>query len=459
MSIEPFQAFNDWRRDARVFLQENRAPEQVYWNKNALQSTLFGMETAKAGGAAILIPKEFIALARTVSCHSDEAKWSMLYTALWRIKNGEKHLLALASDPLVRKLRIMEKAVRRDAHKAKAFIRFRLTHDEEGEHYIAWHKPDHDVLPLIAGFFGRRFAVMRWTVLTPARALHWNGEELSWGEGLPEAPADIEDRFEDLWRMYYRSIFNPARIKLNMMRREMPVRYWQTMPETQIIQDMLKEAPDRVAQMLKYSEGLKTSAADFMPEMRTLDSLREAAKSCQACPLYKGATCTVFGTGPAQAPIMFVGEQPGDEEDKAGVPFVGPAGQMLDQALKITGVFRKDLYMTNAVKHFKFKLRGVEREHRTPDKRESAACRPWLMAEIEAVKPKTILTLGVTAGRAMLGAGFSLKTDRGRWHDGPEGAKVRASYHPAAILRAPDAAVREELFAALCEDIAQVKAA
>lgn len=459
MSADAFQAFNDWRRDARAFLQEGRPPDQVYWNGGA-QSGLFDMAHAPSGGDAILIPKEFIALARTVSCHSDAVKWSMLYTALWRIRNGEKHLLALSNDPLVRKLRLMEKAVRRDAHKAKAFIRFRRTVDEEGgEHYIAWHRPDHDVVPLIAGFFGRRFSVMRWTVLTPMRALHWNGQELSWGEGLREAPADIEDRFEDLWRTYYRSIFNPARIKLAMMRREMPVRYWDTMPETRIIQDMLKEAPDRVVQMLKYSEGLKGSAADFFPERRTLESLREAARSCQACPLFKGAICTVFGAGPARARIMVVGEQPGDEEDNAGTPFVGPAGQMLDQALRITGVFRKDLYMTNAVKHFKFKLRGTEREHRTPDKRESAACRPWLMAEIEAVKPKTILTLGVTAGRAMLGAGFSLKTDRGRWHDGPENAKIRCSYHPAAILRAPGPAVREELFAALCDDIAHIKAA
>ncbi len=259
--------------------------------------------------------------------------------------------------------------------------------------------------------------------------------------------------------MYYRSIFNPARIKLNMMRREMPVRYWQTMPETQIIQDMLKEAPDRVAQMLKYSEGLKTSAADFMPEMRTLDSLREAAKSCQACPLYKGATCTVFGTGPAQARVMVVGEQPGDQEDRAGVPFVGPAGQMLDRALKDAGVERSSLYLTNAVKHFKFKLRGVEREHRTPDKRESAACRPWLMAEIGQVKPKAILTLGVTPGRALLGPGFSLKTGRGQWHDGPEDAKIRASYHPAAILRMPDADQQRRLYEALVEDIAAIKTA
>ncbi len=458
MSIEPFQAFNDWRRDARLFLQEGRAPGQLYWSGGA-QSGLFDTVRSGAGGEEILIPKEFISLARTVSCHSDAAKWSLLYTALWRIKHGEKHLLALGNDPLVRKLRLMEKAVRRDAHKAKAFIRFRLTHDEEGEHYIAWHKPDHDVLPLIAGFFGRRFAVMRWTVLTPVRALHWNGEELSWGEGLAEAPADIEDRFEDLWRMYYRSIFNPARIKLNMMRREMPVRYWQTMPETQIIQDMLKEAPDRVAQMLKYSEGLKTSAADFMPEMRTLDSLREAAKSCQACPLYKGATCTVFGTGPAQARVMVVGEQPGDQEDRAGVPFVGPAGQMLDRALKDAGVERSSLYLTNAVKHFKFKLRGVEREHRTPDKRESAACRPWLMAEIEQVKPKAILTLGVTPGRALLGPGFSLKTGRNQWYDGPQSAKIRASYHPAAILRMPDADQQRRLYEALVEDIAAIKTA
>ncbi len=458
MNFSPFEQFDLWRGEARGFLIQGRAPANVHWQIGSDQPGLFGNDggVSAVPPAEIRIPKEFMTLARTVSCHSNQSRWQLLYTALWRLTHGEKHLMALSNDPLVRTLHVMEKQVRRDAHKAKAFIRFRLTQDEEGEHYMAWHRPDHDVLPLIAGFFSRRFAVMRWTVITPDRALHWSGEALEWGPGAPKT--EIEDNCENLWRTYYRNIFNPARIKIGMMKREMPVRYWETMPETDIIREMLDEAPERVAQMLKYSEGLKTSAEDFMPAVRTIDVLREAAKSCEACPLYKGATCTVFGTGPAQAEIMIVGEQPGDQEDRAGLPFVGPAGQMLDRALGEAGLPRDKLYLTNAVKHFKLELRGGLREHRTPDKRETSACRPWLMAEIEAVKPKTILSLGVTAGRSLLGAGFTLKTERGRWHEGPHGARLRCSYHPAAILRAPDASQQEAYYNALVEDLSVVKA-
>lgn len=458
MSFAPFQKFDLWRTEARSFLTQGCEPANVHWQVGNNQVGLFDsdLSTGTEITKDIRIPKEFMTLARTVSCHADQSRWQLLYTALWRLTHGEKHLLFLSNDPLVRTLRIMEKQVRRDAHKAKAFIRFRLTQDEEGEHYMAWHKPDHDVLPLIAGFFSRRFAVMRWTVLTPSRALHWNGEELEWGPGASKN--EIEDDCENLWRTYYRNIFNPARIKIGMMKREMPTRYWETMPETAIIREMLDEAPQRVAQMLKYSEGLKQSAEDFMPEMRTIENLRVAAKSCEACPLYKGANCTVFGAGPAQAEIMIVGEQPGDQEDRAGLPFVGPAGQMLDRALTEAGLPRDKLYLTNAVKHFKFELRGGLREHRTPDKREAAACRPWLMAEINAIRPKIILSLGVTAGRSLLGAGFTLKTERGRWHDGPHGTCIRCSYHPAAILRAPDMSQQNAYYNALVEDLSLIKA-
>jgi probable DNA metabolism protein len=458
MSYAPFEQFDLWRAEARGFLSQNRAPANVYWQIEGGQQGLFGKDDVLDNTGTlkdIRISKDFVSLARTVSCHSDESRWQLLYTALWRLTHGEKHLLALSNDPLVRALNVMEKQVRRDAHKAKAFIRFRLTQDEEGEHYMAWHRPDHDVLPLIAGFFSRRFAVMRWTVITPDRALHWNGEALEWGPGAPKN--DIDDNCEDLWRTYYRNIFNPARIKIGMMKREMPVRYWETMPETDIIRDMLDKVPERVAQMLKYSEGLKQSAEDFMPAARTIEELRLAANSCEACPLYKGATCTVFGAGPEKAEIMIVGEQPGDQEDKAGSPFVGPAGQVLDDALAQAGLPRDKLYLTNAVKHFKFEQRGGLREHRTPDRRETSACRPWLMAEIDAIKPKAILALGVTSGRSLLGPSFSLKAARGMWHDGPQQSKIRASYHPAAILRAPDDTMRAEYYAALVADLRVIK--
>jgi len=251
MTDKPFQAFDDWREASRINLQQGVRPEYA-----GLTGGLFSIaEPQETDPSPIMIPKEFLSLARTVSCHSDPERWALLYAALWRFKEGEGYLLKLTADPLMQRLLTMEKAVRRDAHKTKAFVRFQSVQDEEGEHFIAWHQSDHDVLPLVAPFFRRRFEVMRWTILSPLRSVTWDGEDLIFHEGVPEAQApDNEDAMEGLWRAYYRATFNPARIKLKMMRREMPVRYWTTMPETVLIPDMINEAPARVAAMIAHQQ-------------------------------------------------------------------------------------------------------------------------------------------------------------------------------------------------------------
>jgi uracil-DNA glycosylase len=167
--------------------------------------------------------------------------------------------------------------------------------------------------------------------------------------------------------------------------------------------------------------------------------LREAACRCRNCDLYRDATQTVFGSGPVQAKLMMVGEQPGDQEDRAGEPFVGPAGRLLDRALADAGIDRDDVYLTNAVKHFKFKPaeRGKRRIHQKPARSEVAACRPWLMSEIAEIKPKLIVCLGATAAQSLLGMGFKLTQHRGEVLEF-EGTKVTATVHPSAVLRAPD---------------------
>lgn len=241
------------------------------------------------------------------------------------------------------------------------------------------------------------------------------------------------------------------------MRSEMPVRHWATLPETEIIADMLKEAPDRVAEMLKYSEGIAESAADFLPAERSIDALREAAKSCRGCPLYQCATQTVFGIGPDSAQMMIVGEQPGAQEDKQGQPFVGPAGQILNQALSEAGASREHLYLTNAVKHFKNEpatnIHGEQYlKHVTPDIREINACKPWLNAEINVIKPRVILCLGATAGRALIGPGFTLKNQLGKWVD-IDGKKILCSYHPSAVLRMPDEQQKARIYQQIVDDI------
>lgn len=182
----------------------------------------------------------------------------------------------------------------------------------------------------------------------------------------------------------------------------------------------------------------KTSARDFLPARMSLAALREKAPSCEGCELYERATQTVFGEGPPDASTMLVGEVPGDREDKAGKPFVGPAGRLLDEALEEAGINRAGVYVTNAVKHFSWEERGKRRLHKKPLWRHVQACRPWLEAEIAVVSPRLIVCLGATAAQALLGADFRITKSRGELLENPWSPLLMATYHPSAILRAPD---------------------
>ena len=177
---------------------------------------------------------------------------------------------------------------------------------------------------------------------------------------------------------------------------------------------------------------------DLLPERATLNAVRDAAKGCRACHLYKNATQTVFGEGPRTATVMLVGEQPGDAEDLAGHPFVGPAGKLLDRALEEAGIERTLVYVTNVVKHFKWEPRGKRRIHAKPNGAEIAACRPWLETEIALVKPRVLVCLGATAAQALLGRSFKVTQQRGRFVPSPLAPRVTATVHPSSILRAPD---------------------
>jgi uracil-DNA glycosylase family protein len=180
-----------------------------------------------------------------------------------------------------------------------------------------------------------------------------------------------------------------------------------------------------------------TSASDFLPARRTLPALRRAAAVCEGCELYQRATQTVFGEGAGDARIMFVGEMPGDREDQAGKPFVGPAGRLLDEAIEAAGIARDTVYVTNAVKHFQWEERGKRRLHKKPRMRHVQACRPWLDAEMAVVKPELIVCLGATAAQALLGPSFRITLERGRIIEREGLPKIMATYHPSAILRAP----------------------
>jgi uracil-DNA glycosylase family protein len=199
------------------------------------------------------------------------------------------------------------------------------------------------------------------------------------------------------------------------------------------------------------------SAADFMPADRTLPRLRRAAADCRGCPLYQRGTQTVFGEGRPAARVMLVGEQPGHEEDLAGQPFVGPAGRLLDRALQAAGIVREDVYVTNVVKHFKWKPSGKRRIHDKPSRTEIADCLPWLRAELDLVQPEVVVCLGATAAQALLGPTFRVTKQRGQWLAGPGVPRVLATVHPSSILRAPDDEARRRELEGLAADLTVVR--
>jgi uracil-DNA glycosylase len=199
--------------------------------------------------------------------------------------------------------------------------------------------------------------------------------------------------------------------------------------------------------------GEKRSAAPFVPNSSSIKTLTVAAHACRGCDLYKSATQVVFGDGPKAAPVMFVGEQPGDQEDRQGAPFVGPAGALLDKALADAGIPRDEVYVTNAVKHFKWEPRGKRRIHKKPRVSEIKACRPWLEAELRAVKPSVIVCLGATAAQSVIGPQFKLMANRGTVIPSPLGEQVVATIHPSAVLRAPDSEGRKQAYDSLVADL------
>ena len=202
-----------------------------------------------------------------------------------------------------------------------------------------------------------------------------------------------------------------------------------------------------------------SSAADFLPSKRTLGALASAASGCRGCPLYEDATQVVFGKGRPSARLMLVGEQPGDKEDKEGEPFVGPAGRLLDKALEEAGIDRSEAYVTNAVKHFKWRPRGSRRLHQTPRAGEIEACKPWLEAEVEAVEPEAVLAMGATAARSLFGSKVKVTKDRGKPLESPLAPVAAVTIHPSALLRLRDHDEREAEFAAFVADLEGVFAA
>ncbi|WP_300973677.1 UdgX family uracil-DNA binding protein [Sphingomonas sp. LHG3406-1] len=450
--------FDGWRDAARELVMAGVPPMGVYWQVRGEDGELFGSEGAPppAGGEPMFsVPKPFIDLARAAICHSDPQRFALLYTMLWKLK-GNRRALEDRADPLVDRLERLAKEVRRDAHKMHAFVRFREVEEEGATRFVAFFEPDHHIVRREAGFFVRRFATMRWSILTPALSIHWDPatETLSEGPGASRADAPDGDPLEETWRTYYASIFNPARLKVKAMLKEMPKKYWRNMPETALVAPLIAGARARELEMIERARSQPKPGGNIDAAWA---ALREEAGSCTRCDLYKCGTQTVFGEGPLDARILFVGEQPGDQEDLAGRPFVGPAGQLFDAALEKAGIDRSTTYVTNAVKHFKFVLRGKKRIHSKPDTAEIEACRWWQEQERALIRPPLTVALGATAARSLTGKTLTITKAREAPLVLADGSECWVTIHPSFLLRIPEEERRREERARFVEDLVRIR--
>ena len=438
--------FDFWRDCARALIQARVPPDRISWIEPGGSGDLFaqgdhGVPAPTSGAPPVRANRRFVNLARNAALHSDPERFALLYRLLWRLQANPGMMEDKADDD-VRKIEELDKNVRRDSHKMHAFVRFRLVEADEaegGDRYVAWFEPDHHILRANAGFFMRRFANMRWSILTPRGSLHWDGETMTEGPAAERSDAPQGDPMEDLWRTYYASIFNPARLKIGAMLKEMPKKYWKNMPEAALIPELVAGAQSREAKMVEKG------ALEFDERPETLAAIDKAISACRKCPIGLLDNHAVMGEGPQDAALMIVGEQPGDQEDIKGRPFVGPAGQLLDDHLQTAGIDRSAAYVTNAVKHFKYVQRGKRRIHQSPAAKEIDTCRWWIESERAIVQPKLVLAMGASAARGMLGKTVSISKARGAPIQLEDGSELWVTAHPSYLLRLDGAAKDEQV--------------
>lgn len=429
--------FDGWRAAARRFAQAEVSAQEIDWRAEGQAASLLSFDTPLPAdrGVVFSVPRAFLDLAKHAILHRDEQRFALLYELLLKIRQKPSQMEDQA-DPLLRRVEMLAKAVRRDIHKMRAFVRFREMKDADGgSRFVAWFEPDHHIVRANAGFFVRRFASMRWSILTPEISIHWDEERLTEGPGATRADAPADDPVEEVWKSYYAATFNPARLKQRAMLSEMPKKYWRNLPEATLIPELIAGAQAKEASMMATPPKTRARPSNMAAAW---EALRKEAAACTRCHLHRDATQTVFGEGPLDARLVLVGEQPGDQEDLAGRPFVGPAGQLLDQSLEAAQIDRASVYVTNAVKHFKYERRGKRRIHQAPETPEIKACRWWLDQELSLIRPRILVALGATAARAMLRKAVTISRVRGAPIPLENGVEGWVTVHPSFLLRVPD---------------------
>jgi uracil-DNA glycosylase len=458
--------FGQWRNAARPLIASRVPPSDVVWSDwrspsvfaSAASASAAAVKTQSAAGPSQpAISRELLDLLESLALYRNAGRWELMYRLVWRVLNENRSLLENDADRDVRVAREWAKAVHRDVHKMHAFVRFHETDTTDGgKRYIAWFEPEHEILRHVAPFFEQRFPNMRWMIATPDGAAIWDGTHTEFANSPRHSELPRDDSTHGLWRAYYRNICNVARINPKVMQREMPKRYWRNLPEATEIDVLILEgrsAHDKHLSDRPRQEDLRVPVA-VSRGLQQIVLPASSLQACRRCELWRHATQAVAGEGPENAAVMLVGEQPGDEEDLRGRVFVGPAGRLLDDALREAGIDRREIFITNAVKHFKWEPRGKHRLHKRPHQQEVRACAGWLEHEIAAVAPRVIVALGATAIRAVTGVAMTVEDARASTLQHAGGAAVIATYHPSAVLRA-DEDRRPLLFRLLCDELRQ----
>jgi probable DNA metabolism protein len=439
--------FSSWRDEARDLLSGGVPPAEVQWEIGSMPGLFRGSvgRLSKPLPSAS-VPRRFLLGAERVACHKDEGKWDLLYRLLWRICHGERNLLEVPADPETHRFLRMERAVERDLQKMKAFVRFRKVILEGEEQFLAFHTPEHHVLKLAAPFFARRYADAAWGILTPYESAFWDTRSLRYGRGAGIYDFPSVEELEELWREFRTRDFSH------------PAPYDPAPPEFHVPTppERAEGGRSKVVSIVGRERGRSPRGEAKPDRIPSLGELQRSAEGCTNCPLFRVGGQAVFGDGPKDASVVFVGEQPGEEEEKRGKPFVGPAGRLLFQALVDAGLDRSETYVTNAVKHFKWVPKGKRRIHQKPNGAEITACRHWLAGELRAIRPKLIVCLGATAAQSVLGRTVHLSTERGSFVSTPFGIAL-LTVHPSALLRIPDPAGQERAYRELVNDLERVR--
>jgi uracil-DNA glycosylase len=418
--------FAGWRAAARRLALEGVPPEQLRWSVDGKRHP----EAQAAPEGSFAVPRALVDLAGLAVQARDPGRFDLLYRLVWRAQAGTLALDDRADEEL-RHARGLALAVRSEAHRMRAQLRYLPI----AKRYIGWYRPAHPVLESNAQLLARRFPDLAVSILTPDGSAHWDETGLRFGPAVDPAAVPDDAGLGAYWRAYGDEILSASRPGTSV-------------PEAEPLAED-PWPPDRAP----VGPVVMPVGAD-----EAVEQAAHEASDCRRCPLFEPATQTVFGEGPAGARAIFVGEQPGDQEDVIGRPFVGPAGQLLDRALAEAGIDRRGVYVTNAVKHFKFTPRGKRRIHQTPDATEVKACSFWLDVERVRLRPALVVLLGATAARAVLGRAVTIGRERGRPIRLSDTETAFVTVHPSFLLRVPDPEARRREHRAFVEDLRKVAA-